>query len=124
LEDGRVETIVPHDDFQWTFSANWSPNGEHIAYMEVRPACDECNNTVRVVVVNRDGSNRRVLYETRGSPDETLQVEVDSIGFSPDGEYVGFMEHGAHKVHVNGGEVLPTNELVRAWLPTYFRYDN
>lgn len=122
LEDGRVQTIVPHEQFQWTFSANWSPDGQQVAFLEVRPPCAECNNTVRVMIVIRDGSNPRILHETHGNASEGFSLEVDSIGFSPDGEYVGFIDHGFHKVSVAGGEILSTDELVWTWLPAFFKY--
>jgi Tol biopolymer transport system component len=118
LATGSIFTVVPSDDnLSWIVSANWSSDEEWVVYLRVTPTCEPCDHTVSISIIRSDGSDERLLYSTQ-RPD----LIVGSIGFSPDGKYVGFEEAGRrYMVAVDGNSpAVETDENTWAWLPSYF----
>ena len=64
-----------------SFDPEWSPDGTRIVYAEGRPVGDGVQN--RIVIINADGSGRRVLTRYGG-------VDEVNPNFMPDGQSIVF----------------------------------
>lgn len=122
VDGSEVQKVVPDLDagFSWVVTANWSPDGSQIVYLRISPACNNCTQTIRLIVVNRDGSNPVVVHTTKPKNGTTLLVSSPS--WSPDGTRIGFLDLGAaYTVALDGSDVpTPTSEWVAKWLPSYW----
>jgi hypothetical protein len=120
VDSGLVSTIVPPDGgLSWVVSARWSPDEQRVVYIRITPACGNCEQTVRLTVVDRNGQGALEVYVSE--PTDMLTLQVGSVGFSPDGQMLGFEDLGAKVIPLSGdGDPAPATESIWKWLPTYF----
>ncbi len=119
LATGSVTTVVPSDGgLSWIVAANWAPDGERIVYLRETPACTSCPRTVQIAITDRESSLHNVVYSAQNP-----ELIVGSIGFSPDGTQVGYVDSGHFYVINLSAEGQPPRRAdvdVRAWLPNHF----
>jgi hypothetical protein len=120
VASGSITTIVPPDGgLSWVVSAHWSPDEQQVVYMRITPACSGCEQTARLTVVDRNGQGAVEVYVSE--PTDMLTLQVDSVGFSPDGHMLGYEDLGAKTIPISGdADPIPTSGDIWYWLPTFF----
>jgi Tol biopolymer transport system component len=63
----------------------WSPDGQHIAYVNWLQGLDGGSVAVELYVMDRDGANRHLLMHVTESWGQTTQ-QVTGVAWSPDGK--------------------------------------
>lgn len=100
-----------------------SPDGTRIAYNEILPSWGGPPPfTPTIVVVNRDGSGRKVVH-TGPQRESTADEDRYFPAWSPDGTKIGFQEFdGVNYIVAATGEAKPVviRESIQSWYPTYW----
>ncbi len=119
IDGTDIREVVPRDGHSWVVTANWSPNGNKIVYLKVIPDCDNCLQTARLIVINRDGSASVTVHTTE--PKKGITLLVSSPSWSPDGTQIGFEDSSEYVVDVDGtDQPRLSTESIRTWLPSYW----
>ena len=82
MESGVARRLTYSGSYTW--SPVWSPDGTHLAAEETR---DDLQT--QVVLINRDGSDKRVLARPPPRPPEHSQHDTGPV-WSPDGKQIAF----------------------------------
>lgn len=121
LDNGTTKTIVASDGgLSWIPDARWSQDETKIVFSRITILnCTDCQNTLAYTIVNSDGTGLKEVHRSELSLDS---ANTQSIGFSPDGNFIGFDTwQGAFVIPVDGTTgPQPTSFKIWTWLPMYY----